>query len=292
MTILVETTKVSPALVQYVDPVTPMPPSLFVAWTGTNSAHNLNVLASPNGGTWNPNAKVTLQETDLDGPALAAGPGSPLFVAWTGTDAEHHLNFDRSTNGKNFDGKVTLSETSLHSPAIAYSDNTLFLAWTGTDSRLNIATLGSSGSNYGKILHKVTLGETSGVAPALAAVGRHLYLSWSGQDAQHRLNVIESIDGGATWRNKVTMDETTEHQPALAIYGNAAHGLVYVGWTGTDPQHHLNFMHAPLGTTAFTGKQTLRDTSVAGPALAEYQGKIYIAWAGTDNENRLNVAPV
>lgn len=52
MTVLVETTKVSPALAQFVDPSTPMAPSLFVAWTGTNAAHNLNVLGSFTGSGW------------------------------------------------------------------------------------------------------------------------------------------------------------------------------------------------------------------------------------------------
>lgn len=292
MTILVETTKVSPALTSFVDPATPMQSSLYVAWTGTDSAGHLNVLGSPNGSAWNNNAKVTLAETDLDGPALATEAGAPLFAAWTGTDANHHLNVIHSTNGKKFEGKVTLGETSKHGPALAYSGNLLYIAWTGTDSRLNVATLESSGAGFGRILSKVTLQETSSAAPALAAVGRNLYLSWSGNDAEHQLNVIASLDGGNTWRDKVTLTETTTMQPALAIYGNASHGLLYLGWTGTDSQHRLNYLHAQLGTTAFKGKHTLDDTSVAGPALTEFNNKIYIAWAGTNSENNLNIAPL
>ena len=289
MTVLVETTKVSPALAQFTDPTTPLPPSLFVAWTGTNASQNLNVLGSPNGGVWNDSNKTVLPETDLQGPALASGNGAPLYVAWTGTDQNHHLNIEFSNNGRQFQGKVTLGETSLHSPALAYSGNALYLAWTGTDNRVNVATLGASGANFGKILSKVTLDETSAVGPALAAVGQHLYLAWSGTDSQHRLNVIESINGGAVWGSKVTLNETTAFQPALTIFGNAAHGMVYLAWTGSDSAHHLNYLAAPLGSTAFSGKQTISETSVAGPALAEFQGKVYVSWAGTDSENHLNV---
>lgn len=292
MTVLVDTTKVSPALAQFTDPTTPLPPSLFVAWTGTNAAQNLNVLGSPNGGVWNDSDKNVLRETALQGPALASGFGSPLFVAWTGTDNAHHLNIQLSTDGHRFHGKVTLDETSLHSPALAYSGNALYLAWTGTDRRLNVATLDASAANFGKILHKVILDETSDNGPGLAAVGQNLYLAWSGTDPQQRLNVIESTNGGAGWGCKTTLNETTPFQPALAIVGNAAHGIVYLGWTGSDASHHVNYMTAALGSTAFGGKQTIVQTSVAGPALAEFQGKIYVSWAGTDSENHLNVTPI
>lgn len=292
MTVLVETTKVSPALAQFTAPTTPLPPSLFVAWTGTNAAQNLNVLGSPSGGVWNDGDKTVLKETDLQGPALASGFGSPLYVAWTGTDSAHHLNIQFSTDGRRFQGKITLGETSFHSPALAYSGNALYLAWTGTDKRLNVAKMGTSDANFGKILSKVILDETSDNGPALAAVGQNLYLAWSGTDSQNRLNVIESADGGAGWGCKATFNETTPFQPALAIVGNAAHGMVYLGWTGTDASHHLNYMTAPLGSTAFGGKQTIGQTSVAGPALAEFQGKMFISWAGTDSENHLNVSPI
>lgn len=285
MTILAETTTVSPALVSFGR--AGVMPALYVSWTGTDPQHSLNVLGTHNPGVWPDSQKITLPQQDLDGPALAGGPA--LFAAWTGVDAQHHLNVIRSYDGREFQGKVTLGETSNFGPALAYSDGALYIAWTGTDGRLNVASSFDEGKTFG---NKVTLAETSGAAPAIAAAGRTLYLSWSGTDQDHHLNVIESKDGGRSWVGKVTLGETTTQQPALAVTGNAAHGTLYVAWTGTDSDHHLNYLHSPTDHLAFSGKQTIADTSIAGPALGVYNQHVYISWAGTDPEHHLNVAPL
>jgi len=289
-TVLPETTNANPALARFVDQTSTLPPALFVAWTGTDSANHLNVLGSTNGNVWDDNRKVVLPETDLQGPALASGHNAALYAAWTGTDSDHHLNVVFSMDGRQFGGKVTLGETSFHSPALAYSGHSLFLAWTGTDRRLNVARLAATGANFGQILSKVTLNETSDQAPALAAVGQTLYLAWSGTNSQHNLNVIESVNGGDSWQGKATLNETTAMQPALAIHPRSR--AVYLAWTGTDSAHHLNYLIARLGSTVFSQKQTIDQTSSAGPALAEFQDVMYVSWSGTDAEHHLNVAPL
>ncbi|MGZ3493054.1 MAG: hypothetical protein ACXU9S_16415, partial [Gemmatimonadaceae bacterium] len=62
---------------------------LYIAWTGTDPAHHVNVESSSNGLTFG--IKVTLSDTSDAGPALAVSGGS-LDIAWTGTDPHHHIN--------------------------------------------------------------------------------------------------------------------------------------------------------------------------------------------------------
>jgi hypothetical protein len=69
-------------------------PEYWIAWTGTDAAHHLNVkwtsaAAYPQ---WT-GAKTILPELALGGPGLGFQQG--LLIAWTGTDAAHHLNVAR-----------------------------------------------------------------------------------------------------------------------------------------------------------------------------------------------------
>ena len=58
---------------------------LYIAWTGADPAHHLNVASSSDGDTFD--NKVTLPDTSDAGPALAgSSSGGGLAIAWTGTD--------------------------------------------------------------------------------------------------------------------------------------------------------------------------------------------------------------
>jgi hypothetical protein len=69
-------------------------PEFWIAWTGTDSAHQLNVKWTPTAAypKWT-GAKTILPELALGGPGLGFQEG--LFIAWTGTDGAHHLNVAR-----------------------------------------------------------------------------------------------------------------------------------------------------------------------------------------------------
>jgi len=63
-----------------------------LAWTGTDSAHHLNVETSSVGLHFG--HKVTLPENSPYRPDVAlAQVGGPVVIAWTGTESAHHLNF-------------------------------------------------------------------------------------------------------------------------------------------------------------------------------------------------------
>jgi hypothetical protein len=176
--------------------------------------------------------------------------------------------------------KVTLPETSIAGPAMAFYRNRFYLAWTGTDQAhsINIQSTADGVTFTGK----VTLPATSIAAPALAVYQDRLFLSWTGTDAAHSLNVMSSRDG-MSFSNKVTLQEQSAFGPAIA--GSAAR--LTLGWTGTDGR--LNVRSSADGRS-FGSRVTLDDRSIAGPGMAA-QGVLpmYVAFTGTDAEHRLNM---
>lgn len=69
-------------------------PTHWLAWTGTDAGHRLNVQYTESFPDWaNVNSKTTLGETAFGPPALGyIGTERQMLVAWTGTDPAHHLN--------------------------------------------------------------------------------------------------------------------------------------------------------------------------------------------------------
>src|SRR5438477_11010352 len=95
-----------------------------------------------------------------------------------------------SADGINFGNKVTLGETSVSGPGLAFIGGRLFLLWGGTDDNRSLNWLESTdGVTW---INKVTLGDSSDFHPALAELGPDLYLSWTGRDILHRLNLLTS----------------------------------------------------------------------------------------------------
>src|SRR6266849_1906328 len=87
---------------------------------------------------------------------------------------------------------------------------------------------------------------------------------------------------------KVTLPETAVGAPCACNINDAT---LVIGWTGTDPQHHLNVeTSADARNFPALSKVTLNETSFDGPALAFGNGKLFLAWVGTDPNSSLNVA--
>ncbi len=254
---------------------------LYIAWTGTDGEHHLNVMSSADGKVFD--NKVTLGDTSIARPALAVYNGK-LHIAWTGTDSGHHLNVMSSANGIAFGNKRTLGETSRLAPALAQFGNALYIAWTGTDSqrRLNVMRY-TDAAGWG---NKTTLVDTSPHGPALASGGGWLYLGWTGTDSDHKLNVIRS-NNGVSWAGKVTLGDTSIAGPALKYIA----GRLYIAWTGTDSLHRLNVMTSANGQN-FSGKATSGHTSPYTPALSEGRFRAFMGWTGTDSRHRLNVMTI
>lgn len=67
-------------------------PAHWVAWTGVDALHHVNVAFTGTYPTW-AGAKAVLPETAMAGPEIGyAGGAGQVLIAWTGTDTLHHLN--------------------------------------------------------------------------------------------------------------------------------------------------------------------------------------------------------
>ncbi len=69
----------------------------WIGWTGTDTAHHLNLQWTTTFPQFtNPaTTKTVLGETALGGPALGYNAGEQ--IAWTGTDSVHHVNVAKYT---------------------------------------------------------------------------------------------------------------------------------------------------------------------------------------------------
>lgn len=94
---------------------------------------------------------------------------------------------------------------------------------------------------------------------------------------------------------KVTLADTSIDGPALWTSFTGTTRAV-IAWTGTDPQHHLNFMTSSDGLH-YGNKHILSYTSLWRPAVAynvsgrgEPYGTIVLAWTSASAPHTLNVA--
>lgn len=238
--VLSDTTSAAPAVVEANLPGAAT--CLYLAWTGTDAGHHLNVastddiepVAPHNGFRY----KVTLPQTTdaVNGPALAAGllDGAPaLNIAWTGTDAVHRVNLayaelPRAPAPLKFNSPAVRSDSSSqHKPALT-GNGDLTLAWTGENGQLIVANVLANITN--------PLAEKSNKAPSLAQRDDLVpYLAWTGTD--NRLNVAGNVVLGPL-EGPDTVDETSYNAPSL-IFDST--GTRYIAWTGTEGAGVLNY---------------------------------------------------
>jgi hypothetical protein len=253
--------------------------------------------------------KVTLNDTSLDGPAVALSTEfSAGVLAWTGTDSAHHLNL-RLTQASNLGvsdlakgSKRTLAETSISRPAVAINggDSTpsVTVAWVGTDPKHTLNVLFDV---YGEHPEKLTLwGETSFTSPALSIdpmSSMEMMLAWSGNDANHSINVLP-IDVAQPHLARGTKTTLWKFhslaRPSLALGWDAVSYVYRLSWTELET-HRLAYALSDGMTFTMPSSSPMSETSLKGPSLitARSEGTEYtadfIAWTGTDTNRSLNV---
>ncbi len=224
------------------------PTYYFLAWTGTNAAHSLNVICD---GCASRRIKLTLwNETSFAAPAVAMLNGK-LMLAWAGTDAHHSLNIldIGIDNGQFVIGhKTTLSQfSSVTGPGLVYQpDNALgkgiLLTWAATPAGQINAALSSTGTDWPRAGYFV-YPEWRVAAPNILSLVPlvtmpHQYLAWTGKDSAHSLNLLFPAYPPPLNATKLTLRETALGGPALGYIGSPA--TILLSWTGTDRLHHLN----------------------------------------------------
>lgn len=166
--------------------------SLYVAWTGTNAAHNINLMSSADGRNWG--GKRVPGDTSIDTPTLTTFQ-QRVYVAWTGTNAAHNITVMSTTNGgASWQDRRTRAETSVAGPALGSDAAHVYLSWAGTDAAHHINLMSADGgTNFNR---RVVLAETTTHAPAMAthdATHGDVMLVWTGTNAQHNVGAAHAL---------------------------------------------------------------------------------------------------
>jgi beta-N-acetylhexosaminidase len=288
------------------DPKTPnLGLASVLAWNGTDTKHSLNIMRSSDGVTYG--GKFTFNEGSNNRPAVAVqGPPTTIVLAWIGTNSSNSLNLLCQGPACGVSGsaykKLTLSDSSATSPALARFGSGFLLAWTGTDPghSLNILpfSLTTSGSGF-QLGAKTLLSQfSSATAPSLTLnpQNNQLLLSWAAitpaTSPTDQLSFATSSDG-VTWSQAQTLSETSAAGPAGFAVADTSMPAYWMAWTGTDAARSLNVRFTPsLSQWPQSDKTVLSDSAFGGPALgyAGDIGKTLLAWTGTDAGHHLNIA--
>jgi hypothetical protein len=280
-------------------------PKAILAWTGTDTAHRLNLLTS-NDGLHYAN-KHTLPETSLWRPGVAfdqGGRGAPygqIAVAWTGTDSAHTLNVEYiAAPDFTVTKKFTFwGETSFTAPSVAFVNDDLYLAWTGTDRAHTLNTLHISRTR--EVQEKHTFwGWTSVSRPDLShdfSTGQ-LLMAWT-RTGDNAIAFAQRSDTGV-WTmppssplppftpfapSMIGLDasDTPNHWLAWHGQGEFTSRRIFIQYTTAFPTWQGSGMSSVLGELAISGPE-LGYVGVTRQAL--------VSWTGVDTQHHLNVAVV
>ncbi len=166
---------------------------LYIAWAGTNSAHNLNVGYYTDGNAALHN-KTTLSQSSTNTPDLApSSADGKLYLVWRGRD-NANLYLSSSSGGTTWAGSTEFGDTSPLGPSIgeALFDGQYreYVAWQSTGNTQTIYTGYYDGSSALQDHHNTGLAIDN--EPDLASVGSTLYLVYVSFDTLYQ---YRSTDG-------------------------------------------------------------------------------------------------
>jgi hypothetical protein len=279
-------------------------PKAILAWTGTDSAHRLNLLTSTDGLHYAD--KRILPETSLWRPGVTfdqgdrGAPYGQIAVAWTGADSAHTLNVEYvATPDFTVTKKFTFwGETSFTAPSVAFINDDLYLAWAGTDRAHTLNTLRISGTL--EVQEKHTFwGWTTISRPDLSHdfATSQLLMAWTRTD--NTIAFAQRSESGA-WHMppSSSLAPLTPFAPSMMGLDASAMPNHWVAWHGqgefTAQRIFVQY------TTAFPAWQdagmasVLGEWAISGPELG-YIGvarQVLVSWTGIDTLHHLNVAVV
>jgi hypothetical protein len=219
---------------------------LFLAWTGTDSQHHVNVESSADGLHFD--HKFTFDKASLgdfyeattipaDGPALGSPNGQALCIAWTGTD--HRLNYAYSFDpfGQAWGFAHTLQQYSDFSPALNTFNGNFTISWTDSHDAIHnvinswtITYDGGEGVPYNWVSNNGPSVATDDSSPGVS------YQGWAWTGAATQTVYVYSLEFG----DYSIPVGSSPYAPSLAVDYIPNDGFnYYVAWTGTDG--HLNY---------------------------------------------------
>ena len=267
---------------------------LFMAWTGTDSNHSINVAESYDGLHFgSPVVFLNNSSVWYAAPAIAAFNGK-LYLTWTGYWA--HINIASSTDGLHFshqslvtDPNTGAVQTANGSTALAAVNGKLYVAWSGTDgvNTINVAT-STDGVHFTHPYLYTELGHGSPWSPALGANNHGMTVAFTsvpvGEQPCRRVYglPVPGSGGGISFLLPACPPGSYNTGPGLGALGTET----FVIWVGTAQADEV--IIDAFGTThteTHTGQ-----TAIGNPAIVGFNGHVYYAWTGTDGAHTINVA--
>lgn len=262
-----------------------------LAWTGTDTAHHLNVMTSADGLHYG--HKLIVGQFSPYRPAVAQmspAAGNAVILAWTGTNAGHSLNvlFDAYGNAK----KMTYwNENSAFAPALLFFNSTLYLAWTGTDAHqsLNVAKIDVSTL---AMTSKTTLWQFTAVsAPSLSATANGVVLGWA--TTTNHLNQATSTDGVRfTSALGSGLVQSSGQAPSFVYHQREGGPEYWIAWAGTDTHQTISLQwtsHFPQWPD-LAGTRTFTPEWAYGAPVVDFSEGVLLVWTGTDAAHHINIA--
>jgi hypothetical protein len=259
----------------------------YIGWTGTNSAHNLNLMSSYDSADGVFGSAQVLTETTPagSGPSLTTWKNN-LCVAWLGIDNRLNIGQYNPANSFQLTNKVTLSERSTNAPAIFELNGVLYLSWRGTDGRLNIIS-STDAIHFGA---KVTYPFVVRTSPSLVASDNSLFVAWEDMSASSHIVIASSNDPShpTNLTSMVTTTSTSLFPIGLESAGAPA-PLVRIAWRSNDAHIHVGIF---AGTTVIRDAVDTEQTTPYGPALFPISSLPLMSWTGTDTGHSVNVVSI
>ena len=210
--------------------------TLWIAWTGTDSNHTLNIASVPlNGNTSLQAFVVGNNDASSQAPALAVAEVNSvqqLVIAWTGTDSSHHLNVASSVNvdpSSTWSSTITLGQLASSGPSLAVWNGNLYIGWAGTDGNhsLNFAMATANTLSFGGAQQvrsgSTVLGSSNG--PSLTATA-NLNYGWRGAGSDIWIAFYNNTTPPALPGTVGNSGVATGFSPALFTY----EGALWIGW--------------------------------------------------------------
>jgi hypothetical protein len=272
----------------------------LLSWTGTDTAHHLNVMTSSDGVHFG--NKVTLADTSIVGPGVTRyGPATSdnVAIAWIGADRNRTLNVLVGVPSAGYSKLTMWGDNSFTSPAIATTGGgDLYLVWAGTDAdhALNIAHIIARGGLM--VDWKKTLWQFhSSASPSVVYDPNTSQLLMSWITADNHIHFATSKDG-QTWSEPSSspIHQLSDTGPWMSGFDVNNMPRYFLTWRGTDALHSVNVRYTEsFPTWPLEGNQsTLRESALGGPVLGFVGNarQALIAWTGTDAAHHLNVAVI
>ncbi|MDA1348866.1 MAG: alpha/beta fold hydrolase, partial [Chloroflexi bacterium] len=204
--------------------------------------------------------------SDLDGrwPRLAAS-GSNVYVAWTEKGTTDKLRFKKSSDSGESFPIIQSFDPVGYAPALTASGSNVYLAWSRGFQRSS-----ESGATFqsGPTLDSSSLQN----AYEIAAEGDMVYVAWADVNRTD-LNLIASLDGGATFSTKVDIsgasDPGNTQQPHTISIAASARGPLVV-WSDKNGEIMLRGPGTPKPVVFVPG--------IAGSQLVDRNSDDEVLW--------------